>query len=213
MITNVMLERLAAADGPTGGKIVRPSDGKEVKSVAFVQCAGSRDENHLAYCSAVCCLGSLKQVTYIKEKQPEAKVLIFYIDIRSPGTLEDFYRKVQGYKNLTLVKGKVAKIEEDPQTGDLIVEADDTLAGKKARERVEMVVLATGIVPTMAGNPSLAKVTYDDYGFVAGGPPGIYAAGLCQEAGGCVYFSPGCHRGCSESDPVYSQERGQWIRS
>ncbi len=183
VITNVMLERLAASDGPTGGKIVRPSDGKEVKSVAFVQCAGSRDENHLAYCSAVCCLGSLKQVTYIKEKQPEAKVMVFYIDIRSPGTLEDFYRKVQGYPNLTLVKGKVAKIEEDPQSGDLIVEADDTLAGKKAKERVEMVVLATGIVPTLAGNPSLGKVTYDDYGFVAGGPPGIYAAGCAKRPG------------------------------
>jgi quinone-modifying oxidoreductase subunit QmoA len=110
-------------------------------------------------------------------------VKVFYIDIRSPGTLEDFYCKVQGYKDVTLIKGKVAKIEEDPQTGDLIVEADDILAGKKAKERVEMVVLATGIVPTLAGNSSLARVSYDSYGFVAGGPPGVYAAGCAKRPG------------------------------
>ena len=117
VITNTMMERLAATDGPTGGKIMRPSDGKEVQSIAFVQCAGSRDENFLPYCSGVCCLGSLKQVTYVKEKNPDAKVFIFYIDIRAPGTFEDFYNRVQGYQDLSLVKGKVAKIEEDPQTG------------------------------------------------------------------------------------------------
>jgi quinone-modifying oxidoreductase subunit QmoA len=180
VITNVMMERLASDDGPTHGKISRPSDGKEVNAIAFVQCAGSRDENYLPYCSAVCCLGSLKQVTYVKEKNPGAKVFVFYIDIRAPGTLEDFYRRVQGYKDLTLIKGKVAKIEEDPQTKDLFVEADDTSSGKKARERVEMVVLATGIVPSIAESRSLANVTYDNYGFVAASPAGIYAAGCSK---------------------------------
>jgi quinone-modifying oxidoreductase subunit QmoA len=180
VITNVMMERLAATDGPTQGKIVRPSDGKEVKHIAFVQCAGSRDDNHLPYCSGVCCLGSLKQVTYVKEKSPDAKVTIFYIDIRTPGTFEDFYNRVKGYQDLSLVKGKVAKIEEDPQTRDLTVTADDTATGQKARETVEMVVLATGIVPSTAGAKIPAGVTYDDYGFVAAGPPGIYAAGCCK---------------------------------
>jgi quinone-modifying oxidoreductase subunit QmoA len=180
VITNTMMERLAATDGPTHGNIVRPSDGKEVKNIAFVQCAGSRDENYLPYCSGVCCLGSLKQVTYVKEKNPDARVIIFYIDIRAPGTFEDFYRRVQGYQNLSLVKGKVAKIEEDPQTKDLTVEADDTATGQKARETVEMVVLATGIVPTTAETKIPAEVTYDDYGFIASGSPGIYAAGCCK---------------------------------
>ncbi|MFC1970912.1 FAD-dependent oxidoreductase [Chloroflexota bacterium] len=180
VITNTMMERLASTDGPTQGKIVRPSDGKEVNTIAFVQCAGSRDENHLPYCSGVCCLGSLKQVTYIKEKNPDAKVVVFYIDIRAPGTFEDFYRRVQGYENLSLVKGKVAKIEEDLQTKDLTVEADDTATGQKAKETVEMVVLATGIVPTTAEMKIPAEVTYDDYGFIASGLPGIYAAGCCK---------------------------------
>ena len=87
VVTNVMLERLAATDGPTGGKLLRPSDGKAPKSVAFVQCAGSRDQNHLPYCSAVCCLASLKQTTYVRKLYPEAKITIFYIDVRTPGQL------------------------------------------------------------------------------------------------------------------------------
>ncbi len=180
VITNVMMERLAATSGPTGGKIVRPSDGKEVNSIAFVQCAGSRDENYLPYCSAVCCPGSLKQVTYVKEQNPDAKIFIFYIDIRTPGILEEFYLRVQGYEGLSLVKGKVAKIEEDPQTRDLTVEADDTASGNKAREKVEMVVLATGIVPSTVEAKIAADITYDDYGFIASEEPGIYAAGCSK---------------------------------
>jgi len=181
VVTNVMMERLAAPNGPTQGKIIRPSDGKEVKSIAFVQCAGSRDEKHLPYCSGVCCLASLKQVTYVREKNPDAKVFIFYIDIRAPGTLEDFYLQVQGYENLSLVKGKVGKIEEDPETRDLTVEAEDTSSGKKVKEKVEMVVLATGIVPATAETKIPAEITYDDYGFIASELPGIYAAGCSKK--------------------------------
>jgi quinone-modifying oxidoreductase subunit QmoA len=180
VITNTMMERLASPDGPTHGKIIRPSDGKEVKSIAFVQCAGSRDENYLPYCSGVCCMGSLKQVTYLQEKSPDTKVRIFYIDIRAPGTLEDFFHRVQGYENLSLVRGKVAKIEEDPQTRNLTVEADDTDSGRKARETVEMVVLATGIVPSAVAAKPPPGVIYDDYGFVASSQAGIYAAGCCR---------------------------------
>jgi quinone-modifying oxidoreductase subunit QmoA len=91
VITNVIMERYASVNGPTDGKIVRPSDNAEVKSVGFVQCAGSRDENHLPYCSAICCLASMKQATYVREQYPDAEVHMFYIDVRSPGRLEDFY--------------------------------------------------------------------------------------------------------------------------
>ena len=72
VVTSVMFERMASFSGPTQGKLVRPSDGKEVKSVAFVQCSGSRDENHLAYCSGICCLASLKQATYVRERVPDS---------------------------------------------------------------------------------------------------------------------------------------------
>jgi len=180
VITNVMMERLAAPNGPTNGKIVRPSDGKEVKTIAFVQCAGSRDENYLPYCSSVCCLASLKHVTYVKEQNPDTKVFIFYIDIRTPGILEDFYNKVQVYEDLSMVKGKVAKIEEDTQTKELTVEADDTSSGIKAREKVEMVVLATGIVPSTFETKIPIGINYDNYGFITSEMPGIYAAGCSK---------------------------------
>ena len=78
IITNMMMERLAADNGPTGGKILRPGDNKVPESFAFVQCAGSRDENHLEYCSYICCMASLKQINYIREQYPEAKVYVFY---------------------------------------------------------------------------------------------------------------------------------------
>ena len=180
VITNVMMERLAAADGPTNGRIIRPSDGKEVSSVAFAQCAGSRDENYNPYCSGVCCLASLKQATYIREKNPDAKVSIFYIDIRAMGSLEDFYLRVQSDENLSLIRGKVARISEDPETKDLIVEAEDTISGKMVKERVEMVVLATGIVPETAESKIPAEINYDDYGFIIPGTPGIHAAGCSK---------------------------------
>ncbi len=111
VITNMMMERLAAANGPTQGKIVRPSDGKAVGTIAFVQCAGSRDENHLPFCSYICCLASLKQATYIRETNKSSKATIFYIDLRTPGRYEKFYKKVKEDANVSFVKGKVAKIE------------------------------------------------------------------------------------------------------
>ena len=85
VITNMMLERLASPNGPTKGIIQRPSDKKDIESIAFVQCAGSRDENHLPYCSYICCMASLKHATYIRERYPDAKIYIFYIDLRAPG--------------------------------------------------------------------------------------------------------------------------------
>ena len=95
VITNMQMERLAASNGPTGGSILRPSDQKAPKKVAFVQCAGSRDENHLPYCSYICCMASLKQATYLREKDRRPKPHIFYIDIRTPGRYEQFFWKVR----------------------------------------------------------------------------------------------------------------------
>jgi quinone-modifying oxidoreductase subunit QmoA len=178
VVTNVMLERLAALDGPSGGKLLRPSDGKAPKSVAFVQCAGSRDQNHLPYCSTVCCLASLKQTTYVRKLYPEAKITIFYIDVRTPGQLQEFAAKVRADEGLELVKGKVAKVEEDAQSKDLRVTVEDVLGGKKMTRSFELVVLATGIVPQTAGLPADFKL--DEFGFVMNGPPGLIGAGCAK---------------------------------
>ena len=166
VITNMMMERLAAVNGPTKGKIVRPSDGKQVNNIAFVQCAGSRDDNHLPFCSYICCLASLKQTTYIREANPKSKATIFYIDLRTPGRYEKFYKKVKADTNVSFVKGKVAKIEEDTETKDVIVTVEDTLSGKKIHERFDMVVLATGMEPSTATSKVPGNAKYDENNFV-----------------------------------------------
>ena len=182
VITNVMMERLAANNGPTKGKIVRPSDGKEIGSIAFVQCAGSRDENYLPFCSYVCCLASLKHANYVREQYPEARIYIFYIDIRALGKYEEFYTKIANDEKVFLIKGKVAEIVEDPETGTLTVTAEDQLSGKLTKETVDMVVLATGMVPSTAQDKVPADVSYDENGFIVldDSKKGIYGAGCVK---------------------------------
>ncbi len=179
VLTNVMMERLAAPNGPTQGKIMRPSDGHEIKSVGFVQCAGSRDENHLPYCSAICCMASMKQATYIRTQYPEADIYMFYIDVRSPGRLEDFYQKMQTDAKFHLHRGKVAKITENPTNGNLILEAEDTLKGVITKTEVEMAVLATGMVPNAVDSPPPLDTSLDEFGFIVNEPGrGLFGAGV-----------------------------------
>jgi len=140
VITNVEMEDMASA-----GKIARPSDGKEVKNVLFVQCAGSRDQEHLPYCSSVCCLVSLKQAAYVKGQNPEAVNYILYKDIRTVGQAEDFYRKGQNDGDI-FIRGTVLDVGEAGEK--LYVEADDELLGEKVKvEDLDLVVLAVGMVP------------------------------------------------------------------
>jgi quinone-modifying oxidoreductase subunit QmoA len=183
VINNVMMERIASVSGPTKGKIVRPSDGKEISSIAFVQCAGSRDENYLPFCSSVCCLASLKHSRYVREQYPDAQIYIFYIDIRALGKFEDFYTEVAKDQKVSFIKGKVAEITEDPATGGLTVTAEDQLSGKLSKETVDMVVLATGMVPATAQTKIPADVSYEENGFLLRNENkrGIYGAGCVRK--------------------------------
>ncbi len=181
VINNVTMERLAAVNGPTGGKIQRPSDGKAPKSVAFVQCAGSRDENYYKYCSGACCLASLKQARYVREQFPEAEIFVFYIDIRAPGRLEDFFQATEEDEKLTLIKGKVANIEKNG-SGSLVVEAEDAMTGRKVAQDVDLVVLATGMVPAGIGDTRIeGGVALDEHGFIAPDQPQGYLAAGCAK--------------------------------
>ncbi|MBW1921654.1 MAG: CoB--CoM heterodisulfide reductase iron-sulfur subunit A family protein [Deltaproteobacteria bacterium] len=182
VITNVMMERMASWTGPTKGKIVRLSDGEAPKSVAFVQCAGSRDENHLPFCSGICCMASMKQATYVREQYPDAKIYIFFIDIRTTDRLEDFYYKVKEDENIQFFKGKVAKITQDEDGKGLLLRVEETTAGALQEISVDMVVLATGMQPNTSDAPLPVEVAYDDYGFLASQVPrpGIYAAGCTR---------------------------------
>jgi quinone-modifying oxidoreductase subunit QmoA len=180
VITNVMMERYASENGPTAGKISRPSDGGEITKIGFVQCAGSRDENHLPYCSSVCCLASMKQATYVREQYPDAEIYIFYIDIRSPGRMEDFYTKVQEDEKFIFHRGKVGKITES-SNNSLILEAENTLTGEIERMEVDMAVLATGMVPNTAAEPPPLDTALDEFGFMApDAATGIVGAGVAM---------------------------------
>jgi quinone-modifying oxidoreductase subunit QmoA len=182
IITNVMMERLAAQNGPTGGKIQRLSDGKEPTSVAFVQCAGSRDENHMEHCSAICCLATFKHISYLHEQNPDIQTYMFYIDLRAQGKYEAFVQSVSAQENTTLIKGKVAEITEDGSTGGLIVTAENAVTGEKVHQSVDMVVLATGMDPSAREVRPPVSMDYETSGFMV--PPsesGIVATGVAKK--------------------------------
>ncbi len=183
IITNMMVERLASPNGPTKGKILRPSDEKEPESIVFVQCAGSRDENHLTYCSYICCMASLKQATYVREQYPDAKIYIFYIDLRTPGyKYEKFYSNLKKDENIFFIKGKVAEVSEE-KDGGITVVAEDTLTGEKINQTADMVVLATGMQPTTATAKPVADLQYTEEGFIINDfeKGGMFAAGCANK--------------------------------
>ena len=184
IITNMMMERMAAPNGPTDGKILRPSDNKEPQSVAFVQCAGSRDENHLPYCSYICCMASLKQATYVRERYPDAKIYVFYIDLRTPGyRYERFYQTIKEDENIFLIKGKVAEVSADSGSQNVTVVAENAVTGEKVHQEVEMVVLATGMQPTVATGKLPADLQINDDGFIVNDfeKGGMFAAGCANK--------------------------------
>ena len=142
IVTNVKMEQMAQK-----GEIVRPSDGKAPGSVAFIQCAGSRDQDHLPYCSAVCCRVSLKQAKYIREKSPDTKVYIIYKDLRSPAQFEMFYAAMQDDEGVFMTKGEIAGVKKG-SGGQIEIDVTDTLLGEDIQVKADMVVLAAGMVPT-----------------------------------------------------------------
>lgn len=142
VVTNVQMEEIASAGD---GKISRPSDGQPAKRVAFLQCAGQRDPEHLPYCSSVCCLASLKQATYVTDSDPDAAAYIVYKDMRTPGLYEDFYKASQNNPGVMLTKGEITSITED-EAGNIILEIDNTILGEKVMIVADMLVLATGMV-------------------------------------------------------------------
>lgn len=149
IISNVQMEELAKS-----GRILRPLDGRPVKRIAFIQCAGSRDKEYLSHCSSICCLTSLKQALYLREQDTESKAYIFYEHIRTPGQYEDFYRRVQEDEGVFLTKGEVTDVQETPD-GSLTLDVENTMLGKKIRVEVDLVVLAVGMVPNSADGEAI----------------------------------------------------------
>jgi len=139
VVTNVEFETLAKEG-------LKKADGSPVKSVAFIQCAGQRDKDKLPYCSSICCLVSLKQAQYVRELGEDAKAFIFYKDMRTTGIFENYYKAAQDDPGIFLTKAEIEEISEDGES--IVVKVKDTLLGEDLEVKVDMVVLATGMVPT-----------------------------------------------------------------
>ena len=166
VIDSLQFERLLSSTGPTKGEIRRPSDGKIPKSIAFIQCVGSRDSQHLEYCSKICCMYTAKHAMLYKHLVPDGKAYVFYIDIRAAGKgYEEFIKRVQEEHGVIYIRGKVSKVYEE--NGKLIVQAVDTLTGEKMEIPVDMVVLAMGIIPSPTAKKlaNILKIPTDKYGF------------------------------------------------
>ncbi len=150
VVLNVELEKMVKEEGC----ITRPSDGKRVKSIAFIQCSGSREEEHHSYCSSICCLTSLKQALYLREDDQDAKAYIFYEFMRTPGLYEDFYRRVQEDEGIFLTKGTVVDVSPN-ENNRLTLTARNTMVGEQIQVEVELVVLAAGMVPNSADGEAI----------------------------------------------------------
>jgi quinone-modifying oxidoreductase subunit QmoB len=149
VVDQLGLEALAREAG--GAPIKRPSDGKEVRNVVFIQCAGQRSDKagHLSYCSGFCCNASIKQAMYFKESNPGVDTTIVYTDLRTPGNGEDFYRSGQR-KGVIFTKGAVSEVV--PQNGSLAVKLRDLILDQDTTIDADLVVLATGQVPNSGVN-------------------------------------------------------------
>ena len=192
VINSLQFERLVNASGPTDGKIKKPSDHEIPKSVAFVLCVGSRDEQKgTTYCSRACCMYSIKHAIQFRDKVKDGRAYVFYMDIRTPGkSYEEFYKRAAVDYGVEFIRGRPSKIFS--RNGKLVLKAEDTLLGRPIEVEVEMVVLA----PAMLARNDAAKIaqtmsiSYDGYGFLNEAHPklrpvetntaGIFLAGVCQ---------------------------------
>jgi heterodisulfide reductase subunit A len=192
VIDGLTFERLASASGPTGGKIVRPSDGREPKQVVFIQCVGSRArEKGISYCSKICCMYTAKHTMLYHHKVHGGQAYVFFMDARTPGKLYDeFWRRAVEEEEAVYIRGMVSRLY---QKGDkVVVMGSDVLVGVQVEIEADLVVLATA-VQARQGADTLAQklgISYDKYNFyseahaklkpVECATAGIYLAGACQ---------------------------------
>jgi len=191
VVTGLELERLMCASGPTEGEVIRPSDGAHPKTVVFVSCVGSRDDRMgRSYCSKVCCMYMAKHAIMLKEHDPEVQCYIFYIDVRAGGKdFEEFARRAQEEAGAIYLRGRISKIYQDGKK--LIVCGEDSLMGRPVEIAADLVMLATGMVPS-DGAAELARtlnISYDSNNFLVEAhvklrpvetqTDGIFLAGAC----------------------------------
>lgn len=193
VITALELERLLCASGPTGGHLIRPSDKKIPKAVAFIQCVGSRDRRFgNAYCSSICCKYAVKDAILVKEHVPDAEVYIFYIDLRAFGRgFQDFINRAKTEYGIKFIRSNPGEVTYDPMTKELGIWYENTVTREIENLKFDLIVLCSALVPRK-DTKDLAKVLgveIDRYGFLKASRdiaspvdttvPGIFACGSC----------------------------------
>jgi len=190
IITGLEYERLINATGPTGGHLLRPSDKKLAKKVAYIQCVGSRDLNNCKYCSSVCCMYAIKDAMLAREHDPEADSYIFHTDFRNVGKwFQKYEKKGEEEYGINYIRGRVAEVTEDEEKNP-IVWYENTIERKVKSLRLDMVVLSTATKPS-SDSEKLSKLfgyELDENGFVKGNIPyptdttaaGVFACGFSQ---------------------------------
>jgi heterodisulfide reductase subunit A-like polyferredoxin len=193
VITGLQYERLVSASGPTGGELLRPSDGEHPSTVAFIQCVGSRDVNYNPYCSSVCCMFATKEAILANEHDPEAMSYIFYTDLRAGGKrFQEYITRAREEYRVSYIRGRPGSIGENPETGNPIVRYEDTTARQVREMEVGLVVLCQALIPRRGQREvaDLLGIDLDEHGFVHiperlarpmdTSVPGIFACGYCQ---------------------------------
>jgi heterodisulfide reductase subunit A len=190
ILDGLEFERILSASGPTGGEVRRPSDGKPVKNVVFVQCIGSRDpKNGVAYCSRVCCMYTAKHALLYKHKVHDGQAYVFYMDIRAAGkNYEEFVNRVMAEERVVYIRGRVSDVV--PREDGLMVYGADTLSGQAVQVKADLVVLATAMVPSKSALAKQLRIAVDPYGFLQEAHPklrpvetltaGVFVAGAAQ---------------------------------
>ena len=196
VITAMELERLLCASGPTGGHLVRPSEGKIPRHIAFIQCVGSRDRREWVghpYCSSICCKYAVKDAVLIKEHETDSNVSIFYIDMRAFGRgFQEFVNRAKSEFGIQFIRSNPGEISEDPKTTNLLISFEDPITRTVQSISFDLVILCPALIPS-EGVPELAKtlgIQLDNYGFVRMEDsvrkpldttvPGIFCCGYCM---------------------------------
>ena len=192
VINGLQLERMLSASGPTGGRVLRPSDGREPREVVFIQCVRSRDaERGMPYCSGICCMYTAKHAMLFRHRVPDGQAYVFYMDIRAGGKgYEEFVERAAEEDGVMYLRGRVSRVFQEG--GKVVVWGADTLTGRRVEIAADLVVLATAMVPN-DGHAVLARSTRldaDEHGFleeahrklspVDASLPGFFLAGCCQ---------------------------------
>ncbi|MFW9976989.1 MAG: hydrogenase iron-sulfur subunit [Candidatus Thorarchaeota archaeon] len=193
VVSALEYERMVSASGPTGGVVMRPSDGREPHKIAFVQCVGSRDVNHCSYCSKICCTYATKEAIITKEHTPEVHIDILYNDMRAFGKgFEEFLVRGENDYAINYVKGLPSEIMEDPSTRGLLVRHSNSKGHEVLLDHYDLVVLCPAMIPSSDTDVfEKLGIQADDYGFLhAAGTfqktvgttvPGIHMCGACDE--------------------------------